>query len=52
MRPRLLLVLAVVFAVCAGSLVDVAHARKKDIERMPARIHYSSNFEGELEPCG
>jgi len=52
MRPRLLLVAAVVVAICAGSLTGVAHARRKDSDKMLARIHFSGNFEGELEPCG
>jgi hypothetical protein len=52
MRPRLLLIAAVVLSVCAGSLFEVAHARVKSTEKVPARIHFSGNFEGELEPCG
>jgi hypothetical protein len=52
MKSRVLLVLAVMLAVGSGSLVQVAHARKKDAAKVPARIHFSGNFEGELEPCG
>jgi hypothetical protein len=52
MRPRMLQVMAVLFAVFAGSLFQVAHARPTDALKVSARIHFSSNFEGELEPCG
>jgi len=52
MRPRSLLILAAVLVMCAGSLFEVAHARVNDTVKFPARIHFSSNFEGELEPCG
>jgi hypothetical protein len=45
----LLVVVAVLFG--AALLATVAQARHKDA-RLPVRIFYSSNFEGELEPCG
>lgn len=52
MKPRLLPLLAVMFAVCIGSLFQTAHAGSKRTDAIRARIHFSCNFEGELEPCG
>ncbi|HEY3295036.1 MAG TPA: hypothetical protein VGL38_06340 [bacterium] len=52
MRPRWLLMIAAVIALGSSSLFSVALARRTGPASVPARIHFSSNFEGELEPCG
>jgi hypothetical protein len=47
---------ALVLAVAVTSLDGWAQARKKDAAKqtkaVPARVHFSGNFQGELEPCG
>jgi hypothetical protein len=52
MRPRFWLVVAVMLAVCFGSLSQIAYARRKDTGKVATRIHFSGNLEGETEPCG
>ena len=45
-----------VFAIAFGGVEGWAQARKKDAVKttrtVPARVHFSGNFQGELEPCG
>ncbi len=51
-RPRLLPLLAALLGlgVCAVQLT--AQAGHKGKVMPPARVHFSGNLEGELEPCG
>jgi len=54
MKDRNIILLAIVAATCLSWSAFAGDARKKDTaqKQVPARIHYSSNFQGELEPCG
>jgi len=52
MISRTLLALVIALAVVAASSNDAAYARRKSTPKVPARIHFSGNIEGELEPCG
>lgn len=52
MRPRLLPLLAVLLGFGLGAVQMAALAEKKVKATPPARIHFSGNLEGELEPCG
>jgi hypothetical protein len=52
MKQRVLLMLAVLLALCAGLPDHVALAKKKNAATVPTRVHFSGNMEGELEPCG
>ena len=53
-RPRTLPVFVVALVLSLSSLYQVADARRKETSKVkvPARVHFSANFEGELEPCG
>jgi len=42
-----LIVFAFLFALSLGSISLAAHSNK-----VPARVHFSGNLEGEIEPCG
>ncbi len=52
MRLRLLPLLAGLLVLSIALLIPPAYARGNGAANARARIHYSSNFEGELEPCG
>lgn len=49
LQSALALLLAIVLGF--GSLW-AANPKHKGAVKVPARIHVSANFEGELEPCG
>lgn len=46
------LLLALVLALSWTSLSDAANNKRKGNTKTPARVHFSGNIEGELEPCG
>ena len=46
------LLLALVLALGWTSLSDAANTKCKSQVKAPARVHFSGNMEGELEPCG
>jgi len=46
------LLLALVLALSWASLSVAANAKRKSAVKAPARVHFSGNIEGELEPCG
>ncbi|MFZ5432462.1 MAG: hypothetical protein ACOZB3_01690 [Calditrichota bacterium] len=64
MNFRRCLLLFVVAAIGFGSLGIAAEGKRKDpikksepaaktaAKQVPARINFSTNFQGELEPCG
>jgi hypothetical protein len=41
-----------VIALSWTSLSGAANAARKGNSKVPARVHFSGNIEGELEPCG
>ncbi|MDD5089016.1 MAG: hypothetical protein PHI18_09515 [bacterium] len=47
---------ALLLLIAVGSVEGWAEARKKNAAKtakaVPARVHFSGNFQGELEPCG
>ena len=47
-----ILLLALVLALSWTSLSDAANTKRKSSVKAPARVHFSGNIEGELEPCG
>lgn len=53
---RTLVIWTVVVLFAIGSVEGWAQARKKETAKttktVPARVHFSGNFQGELEPCG
>ena len=46
------LVFAVILALSWHSLSAASNAKHKGASTVPARVHFSGNLEGELEPCG
>jgi len=52
MKPYKSLIFLLTLAVCFGTLWAGNAAKRKGVVKVPARIHVSGNFEGELEPCG
>lgn len=52
MNKSLALLLVLVLALGWTSFSDAANARRKGSTKVPARVHFSANIEGELEPCG
>jgi hypothetical protein len=46
------LVFAMVLGVSWHSLSTASNAKHKGALPAPARVHFSGNLEGELEPCG
>jgi hypothetical protein len=51
MKPQNVLALLLAVVLGVGSLW-AANPKHKGTVKVPARIHVSANFEGELEPCG
>lgn len=54
MTLRTIAIAAVALVLCLGSSAQTAgkDARRKNTAMVPARIHFSGNIVGELEPCG
>lgn len=52
MKLRNLLALILVFAIGFGAVWAAGKTKHTGTVKVPARIHVSGNFEGELEPCG
>jgi len=56
MKINSIAIALLVLAVATTSVDGWAQARKKETAKttkaVPARVHFSGNFQGELEPCG
>lgn len=54
MQLRTIACAALALAISLSSPAQTAkhNARHKDTGKVPARIHFSGNIVGELEPCG
>ena len=52
MKLQTVLAILLAFALGLGSLWAAETKKHKGAVKVPARIHVSANFEGELEPCG
>lgn len=56
MKTTQLTIAVLALALAVTSLEGWAQARKKEtaktVKAVPARVHFSGNFQGELEPCG
>ena len=52
MKFSKLIIASVALIVGLGLLTQSEGAKRKEVRKAPARISYSTNIVGELEPCG